>query len=96
MGKCGKKDELMRIELFYAPGCKECVTKKEGLKVAAKNLIPGLLWHEMNILDEIDYAVELGVLTLPAMAIDGEVVFSSLPTSGQLKRALIKRINKEA
>lgn len=86
----------MRIDLFYTPGCKECVAKKEGLKVAAKNLIPNLLWREMNVLDEIDYAVELGVLTLPAIAIDGEVVFSSLPTFGQLKRELIKRISEEA
>jgi len=31
------------------------------------------------------------VLTLPAVAIDGEIVFSSLPTSGQLRRELAKR-----
>lgn len=85
----------MRIDLFYTPGCKECVAKKEALKVTAKNLVPDLLWREMNVLDEIDYAVELGVLTLPAIAIDGEVVFPSLPTSEQLKRELVKRISKE-
>ena len=50
-----------------------------------------LIWSDLNILDELDYAVELGVLTLPAIAIDGEVVFSSLPTCGQLRRALLKR-----
>ena len=49
----------------------------------------------MNVLDEIDYAVELGVLILPAIAIDGEVVFASLPTSQQLEQELIKRISKE-
>jgi hypothetical protein len=32
--------------------------------------------------------VSLGVLTLPALAINGRLVFSSLPTPEQLKRAL--------
>ncbi len=86
----------MQIDLFYTPGCKECVAKKDGLKVTAKNLIPDdLLWREINVLDEIDYAVELGVFTLPAIAIDRKVVFSSLPTSQQFERELIKRISKE-
>ena len=86
----------MRIDLFYTPGCQKCVANKEGLRATAKKLIPNLLWHEMNVLDEIDYAVELGVLILPAIAIDGEVVFTSLPTSQQLEQELIKRISKEA
>lgn len=85
----------MRIDLFYTPGCQQCVANKEELRVTAKNLVPDLLWREMNVLDEIDYAVELGVVTLPAIAIDGQVVFSSFPTSGQLKRELVKRISKE-
>ena len=86
----------MKIDLLYTPGCPKCVANKEGLKATAKKLIPNLLWREMNVLDEIDYAVELGVLTLPAIAIDGEVVFASLPTSQQFERELIKRISKEA
>ena len=86
----------MRIDLFYTPGCQKCVANKEALRATAKKLIPNLLWHEMNVLDEIDYAVELGVLILPAIAIDGEVVFTSLPTSQQLEQELIKRISKEA
>jgi hypothetical protein len=47
------------------------------------------------VLDEFDYAVEVGVLTLPSIAIDGEVLFSSLPTVPQLRRELIRRIGKE-
>jgi hypothetical protein len=36
------------------------------------------------------------VLTLPSIAIDGEVVFSSLPTCRQLRRELVKRSSKGA
>jgi hypothetical protein len=86
----------MRVELFYAPGCGKCADEIDGLRAMADTLIPDLLWRELNVLDELDYAVELGVLTLPAIAIDGEVVFSSLPTSRQLCSALNKRIGNGA
>lgn len=84
----------MKLELFYTPGCEKCSDSKDELKATATELIPDLVWRELNVLDELDYAVEVGVLTLPAIAIDGEVVFASLPTSWQLRRELIKRIGK--
>lgn len=84
----------MKVELFYTPGCKKCADGKEELRAMAMKLVPDLLWRELNVLDELDYAVEVGILTLPAIAIDGEVLFSSLPTCRQLRRELIKRIGK--
>src|SRR5215813_7078580 len=62
------------------------------LRAMAVELIPDLVWRELNVLDELDYAVELGVLTLPAIAIDGELVFSSLPAPRQLRRELTRRL----
>ena len=41
----------------------------------------------------LDYAVELGVLKPPAVAIDGELVFPSLPTPDALVAAMRKRLN---
>jgi hypothetical protein len=41
-------------------------------------------WRELNVLDDLDYAVELGVMTLPSIVIDGELVFTSTPTVVQL------------
>ena len=84
----------MKIELFYTPGCEKCADTKDGLKLMAEQLVPDLVWRELNVIDELDYAVELGVLTLPAMAINGELVFSSLPTPRQLQRELSKRTKK--
>ena len=84
----------MKVELFYAPGCEKCADSKDELRALATQLVPDLVWRELNVLDELDYAVEVGVLTLPSIAIDGEVLFSSLPTAGQLRRELIKRIGK--
>lgn len=81
----------MKIELFYTPGCENCADARDDLRAAAKEVVPGVTWRELNTLDELDYAVELGVLTLPAVAIDGEVVFSSLPSCRRLRHELAKR-----
>lgn len=85
----------MKVELFYTPGCHDCAAAQASLKAAAHEAVAYIEWRELNILDELDYAVELGVLTLPAIAIDGELVFSSLPTPQQLRKALIGRTARE-
>ena len=84
----------MKVELFYTPGCEKCADNKDKLRTVATELVPDLVWRELNVLDEVDYAVEVGVITLPSIAIDGEVLFSSLPTCRQLRRELIKRLGK--
>lgn len=84
----------MKVELFHTPGCEKCAEGKQALRATAEELVADLVWRELNVLDELDYAVELGVLRLPAIAIDGKVVFSSLPTCGQFRRELTRRIGK--
>ncbi len=81
----------MKVELIYAAGCAECMTARAGLRCAAEAVVAGVEWTEINVLDALDYAVELGVLTLPALAIDGSLVFAALPTPAQLRDELLKR-----
>jgi len=86
----------MKIELFYSPGCTQCAAARDGLKAAARQAVAEVDWRELNVLDEIDYAVELGILSLPAIAIDGELAFASLPTPRQLRTALTQRVQRKA
>ena len=86
----------MKIELFYTPGCTQCAAARDGLKAAARQALADVDWRELNVLDEIDYAVELGILSLPAIAIDGELAFASLPTPRQLRTALTQRVQRKA
>jgi glutaredoxin len=86
----------MKIEIFYTPGCSECVAAHATLRKVAQESVKDLEWRELNVLDDLDYAVELGVLTLPSMAVDGELVFTSMPTVAQLREALRKRTGASA
>jgi glutaredoxin len=79
--------------VFSSPGCSKCGQAKSLLKAVAEELGPDrVAWREVNILEEMDYAVDLGVMASPAIAIDGELVFVSLPSAAKLRAELIKRL----
>ncbi len=86
----------MKIEIFYTPGCSECVAAHAKLRTVAQESVKDLEWREVNVLDDLDYAVELGVLTLPSIAVDGELVFTSMPTVAELREVLRKRTGASA
>lgn len=81
------------IEAFSAPGCSKCAETREALKAVAEALGKDrVTWRDLNVLEEMDYAVELGVASPPSIAIDGELVFPALPTPEELRRELLKRL----
>lgn len=81
----------MKVELIYAPGCAKCAAGMTELQAAAESAVPGVEWCEINVLDSLDRAVELGVLTLPALTIDGALAFTTLPSVAELTAALRQR-----
>lgn len=80
----------MKVELFYTEGCARCASSRQELQLMLERISPSSSWHEIDVLKNIDYAVELGVLSLPAIVIDGRLAFSSLPTTTQFERELKK------
>lgn len=81
----------MKVELFQSAGCKRCAAARDVLKALAERTVPGVEWRIVDAAVEVDYAVAVGVMSLPAVAVDGQLVFSSLPTSDQLSRELLRR-----
>ncbi len=81
---------MTKIELFYSPGCAACAAAREGLKAAAQHTVSDLDWRDLNVLENLDYAVDLGVLTPPSMAINGELIFPRLPTAQELRDTLVR------
>lgn len=82
---------MIRVEFFSTPGCDRCSQAREGLKAVAQSL-DAVRWREVDILAELDYAVTLGVLSPPAIAIDGVLVFPSLPAPERLRDELVSRL----
>ena len=85
----------MKVEVFYADGCNNCGASRRELQEAVLAAFPsGTTWSEIDIVKNIDYAVDLGVLTVPAVAIDGALVFAKLPTAKQLLSELTARAQR--
>lgn len=81
-----------KVEIFSAAGCGQCAASRDALKAVVDEFgAERASWREVDVLKELDYVVELGILSPPAMAIDGELVFPALPTPGRLRAELIKR-----
>lgn len=78
----------MKVEVLLSGMCATCRRELPALRMAARAVDPAVEWREIDILEAIDYAVELGVLKPPALAIDGELVFPSLPTVAALIAAM--------
>ena len=88
---------MIKVEVFSSPGCGKCAQAKSVLKAIAEELGQDkITWRDVNILEEMDYAVELGVMSSPAIAIDGKLIFSSLPSTAKLRAELQKHLAQSA
>ena len=83
----------IKVEVFSSPGCSKCGHAKDVLRKLVDDMgADDIEWREVNILDELDHAVALGVLSTPARAIDGTLGFTSLPGVNKLRSELERRL----
>lgn len=88
---------IVNVEVFSSPGCGKCGHARELLKKLAEELGGGRIrWREVNVLEEMDHAVKLGVLSTPAIAVNGKLLFTSLPSVKKLRQVLEVALQKEA
>lgn len=82
----------VKIEVIAAPGCKKCASAEDELRAVAASVLgeDRLVWRAINVLEELDYAISLGVLAMPAIAVNGELAFPSLPTPEQFRAVLLR------
>ena len=88
---------MLKVEVFSSPGCAKCGHAKDVLKKVAEEVGGSRIeWREVNVLDDMDYAVKLGVLSTPAIAVNGEVLFTALPSEKKLRKVLEQRLREGA
>lgn len=83
----------IKMEVFSVPGCSKCAEVKEALKSVVHDLGEDkVAWREVNILEELDYATDLGLMSSGGIAIDGKLVFPRMPSADKLREELIRRL----
>lgn len=84
----------IQVELFASGDCARCEQVNLQLKRIIEDIGNGRVTCRQILLpDEIDYAVALGVLATPSIAVDGELVFTSWPGAQRLRRTLLERLS---
>ena len=81
------------VEFFFAGGCSNCVMAREALRDAAEST-PQVKWNEIDIGKNPHRAVDIGVVSTPAVAIDGKLVFKSVPTVSEFRDAIKSRVGR--
>tara|TARA_R110000823_G_scaffold41495_15_gene109381 strand:+ start:239 stop:517 length:279 start_codon:yes stop_codon:yes gene_type:complete len=83
------------VEVLTASGCGRCQQARALTKdVVAELDERRISYREINVVDEIDYAVRLGVINTPAIALNGELVFPAPPSKARLRKAILKRLRE--
>lgn len=69
-------------------GCKKCITLKENVETALKELG---VEADVQKVDDINEIVKFGVMSTPALAVDGEVkIVGKVATPEEIKAVLSK------
>jgi len=77
------------IEIVNAPGCSKCARAKEVIRNHIENM-KGIDIKEINIAENPDIAVKYGIMSTPALIINGKLAFTSAPSEGELKKYIKK------
>jgi len=82
------------IQVLSTPGCAGCDDVKRAV-IAALADHPGSTWEEIDLVEHPEVAGQYGIMTVPAVVIGGELVFTGVPRHGKLEAALAARLGKE-
>ena len=83
----------LEIEVLTAGGCAACGETIARVKQVIAEYPPGCIaFREANVLEELDHAVELGVLSVPAVAINGELVLAGPATAKKIRQAIASQM----
>lgn len=83
----------LTVEFFFAGGCSKCVEARGALREAAEAAAQ-VEWKEVDIGSNPNRAVDVGVVSTPAVAIDGDLVFKTAPTASELQSAIQARAGR--
>jgi len=85
----------MYIEILTAPGCANCSEAKRRILAAVDRMRSELVNVEISEVDVTEHpetAIKYGIMSTPAIAIDGRLLFRGVPK----ERDLLKKLRRAA
>ena len=87
--------EEVYVEDFSSPGCVECPAVKAMLEELSTELECELIIEEVDITTDATRAAQYGIMSVPAIAINGVLKFVGLPDKEELKRAISDELEQQ-
>jgi glutaredoxin len=81
----------IEIEILSAPGCTKCEKAKALVQRLVENAaqdFPGLSYRIIDLAESPEIGLKYGVLSTPAIVINGKLVFSGVPKEKALRKKL--------
>jgi len=76
------------VEEFMSPGCVGCPAAKQMLKELSEELKGEMTVEEVDITVDTTRAAGYGIMSVPAIVINGVLKFMGVPEKEELKKAL--------
>lgn len=76
------------VEEFMSPGCVGCPAVKQILKELSEELSGEITVEEVDITVDTTRAAQYGIMSVPAIVINGVLKFMGVPKKEELKKAL--------
>lgn len=79
------------IEIFCAPNCARCRRAVTLVQEVIENINNSSVhWQKKDVVEEIDYAVSLGIRATPAIIINGKLTFTASPDKKTLQKIIME------
>jgi len=86
--------EEVYVEEFMSPGCVGCPAVKEMLEELSGEFGDKLIVEEVDITVETARASQYGILSVPAVAVNGVLKFMGVPGKEELKKAILEELDR--
>ena len=82
------------VEEFMSPGCVGCPAVKEMLEELSGEFRDKLTVEEVDITVDTTRATQYGIMSVPAIAINGILKFVGVPSKEELKKAILEELER--
>jgi small redox-active disulfide protein 1 len=82
------------VEEFMSPGCVGCPAVKEMLEELSGEFGDKLIVEEVDITVDTTRASQYGIMSVPAIAVNGILKFMGVPGKEELKKAILEELER--
>jgi thioredoxin 1 len=84
--------EEVYVEEFMSPGCVGCPAVKQMLEELSHEFGDKLIVEEVDITVDTARAAQYGIMSVPAVAVNGILKFMGIPRKEELKKAILEEL----